>query len=236
MVPSQSEWEQRTSYLANAFVDLVKRYVKVNTGRGLDVGCAEGVVADVLKTKTGLEMFGVDPRVGGEICNLSPGGSKLYQGRAHQLPFPDAHFDCIILANVYEHIPPNLRSASLQEIRRVLVTGGMLIGQIPNPLFPIEQHSRLPLMGFMPKAVQLRYWQLAPVSKAHYRSFPRDWFPVTINELKSRGRESGFEVTLIRKFGYPADAFPISFRRIAHLLEHVFRSYPFAWQFAFRAR
>jgi ubiquinone/menaquinone biosynthesis C-methylase UbiE len=186
-------------------------------------------VADVLRKKTSLEMWGVDPRQ--QRRQLSAGGSELLPGLAHQLPFEDSYFDCAILANVYEHIPPNLRRASLEEIRRVLVKGGKLIGQLPNPRFPIEQHSRLPLMGFLPRVVQFKYWQIAPVS---WKPSARSWFPVTISELKRKVEESGFETVLITNFGYPAEALPSSFQRIARLLNSVIRSFPFAWQFVFQ--
>jgi len=215
--------------MSNTLIELVKRYVASVTNRGLDIGCAEGVVADAVRASTGLMMSGVDPNQ--KIRNFSPGGSELLPGSANQLPFPDSYFDCAILANVYEHILPNLRTPSLKEIKRVLVKGGMLIGQLPNPRFPIEQHSRLPLMGFLPRPVQLRYWEMAPVK---WKPSARFWFPVTINELTVRAKELNFETVLVRKFGYPAEVFPISLRWIADLLEEVIRCYPFAWQFVFR--
>ena len=231
MLQSTSEWETRNSYMSNTLIELVKCYVKPETNRGLDIGCAEGVVADAVRASTGLIMCGVDPQQ--KFRKLSTGGSELSPGSADHLPFPDSYFDCAILANVYEHILPNLRTSSLKEINRVLVKGGMLIGQLPNPRFPIEQHSRLPLMGFFPRSVQLRYWQVAPVK---WKPSARFWFPVTINELTARVNKVNFETVLVKKFGYPADVFPISLRWIAHLLEEVIRCYPFAWQFVYRKK
>jgi len=231
MLQSASEWETRNSYMASTLIELVKCYVKPETKRGLDIGCADGVVADAVRASTNLTMSGVDPLQ--KTRTFSPGGSELLPGLADHLPFPDSYFDCAILANVYEHILPNLRTPSLKEISRVLVRGGMLVGQLPNPRFPIEAHSRLPLMGFLPRLVQLRYWQLAPVK---WKPSARFWFPVTINELTQRTTELDFETVLIRKFGYPAEVFPVALRWIAHLLEEVIRCYPFAWQFVYRKK
>lgn len=229
MLQSTSEWETRNSYMSNTLIELVKYYVRPITRRGLDIGCADGVVADAVKASTRLTMSGVDPLQ--KTRTISPGGSELLPGLANHLPFPDSYFDCAILANVYEHILPNLRTPSLKEIRRVLIKGGMLIGQLPNPRFPIEQHSRLPLMGFFPRSVQLRYWKIAPVK---WKPSAQFWFPVTIGELTDRTNELHFERVLIRKFGYPAEVFPVSLRWLANLLENVIRCYPFAWQFVFQ--
>jgi SAM-dependent methyltransferase len=222
--------------MSSAIVDLVRGYVRVETNRGLDIGCAEGTVVDTIKAKTGIEMFGIDPRVGKDVGNISPAGAKLLHGGAHDLPFSDSYFDFAILANVYEHIPPKLRARALREINRVLVKGGMLIGQLPNPFFPIEQHSRLPLMGYLPKVVQLRYWKFAPVSSKARLGLPKVWFPVTINDLKKEGETAGFKAVSIIKFGYPADVFPPKFRQTARLLEGIIRAFPFAWQFVLEKR
>jgi len=45
---------------------------------------------------------------------------------ADALPFEEGFFDCLFSANVFEHIPPDRRLASLGEMRRVLRPGGVL--------------------------------------------------------------------------------------------------------------
>src|SRR5208282_6354614 len=105
LMMSQSEWQERNTYMSNAFVDLVRRYARINTNRGLDIGCGEGTVVDAIKVKTGIEMFGIDPRVGdGGIGGVSATGAQLLHGGAHDMPFSNSYFDFAILANVYEHI------------------------------------------------------------------------------------------------------------------------------------
>lgn len=229
MLLSESEWNARNSCMSNALIELVRHYVRTKTNRGLDIGCAEGVVADAINATMGLTMCGVDPVH--KIRHTSSGGSELLPGSAEHIPYPDSYFDCAILANVYEHIPPNSRKASLQEIERVLVKNGLLIGQLPNPRFPIEAHSRLPFMGFLPRSVQLKYWQIAPVK---WKPSVRWWFPVSINELTKGAESLGFETVHIRKFGYTVDVFPASLHWMAELFGPVIRCYPFAWQFVFR--
>jgi SAM-dependent methyltransferase len=51
------------------------------------------------------------------------------QGDAHALPFPDASFDCIVCADVLEHLQnPEL---ALEEMYRVLRSQGVLIISVP---------------------------------------------------------------------------------------------------------
>jgi len=229
LLQSPSEWERRNSYLSQTLADLADHYLNRATGRGLDIGCDDGSMADVIHARTELKMWGVDPRVGSEIKPYSQLGAVLVEGRAESLPFPDSHFDLALLANVYEHIPPDLRMTSLGEINRVLTKGGILMGQLPNPRFPIEQHSRLPFMGYLPAVVREKYWRLSPVT---WKS--RFWYPVTMKEFKRTAESAGFETVLIRKFTYPADVIPSSIRWLARLLENPIRAMSYAWQFVFR--
>jgi SAM-dependent methyltransferase len=62
------------------------------------------------------------------------------------MPFGDGDFDCITFANVFEYVSPEHRYPTIAAFRRVLVMGGILVGQLPNPYFPIESHSRLPFL------------------------------------------------------------------------------------------
>jgi SAM-dependent methyltransferase len=212
--------------LGRTLAELVREYAWSRTGRGLDVGCQNGELTDVLTASTELRWCGIDPAI--EHARRSAVGAELLHGWADELPFPDAQFDCAILANVYEHIPPDRRSASLAEIWRVLGPGGTLIGQLPNPLFPIESHSRLPFMGWLPLRARLLYWRLAPVPWEH------DFYVVTIGQLRQAARAVGYDVVLIRNFNYPTEAIPRSVRRLARVLAAPMRLIPWSWQFVLR--
>ena len=149
---SSEERESRNEYLARSLGCLVGAHVLPGARRALDIGCQTGLVTDRLARNTGLEWCGVDPVV--PARGVSPLGVPLFQGWAHEIPFPDRYFDCVSLVSVYEHIEPAFREASLAEIRRVLSVGGAVVGQLPNPYFPVEPHSRLPFMGWLPLEMQ----------------------------------------------------------------------------------
>lgn len=225
LLQSHEEWATRTHNLGDTLAELVRAYVQPTASRGLDVGCQEGAVTDILARRTALKWQGIDPNI--EQRAFSPDGLELRHGWAHEIPFPDAQFDCVLLANVYEHIPPSLYTASLQEMWRVLAKGGILVGQLPNPHFPIESHSRLPFMGWLPYGMQKIYFRLSPVPWAH------DFYVVTMKELRRRAEAVGYGTTFIRNFNYPLEVIPQSVRWAARLLDRPMQAVPWAWQFVF---
>ena len=154
-------------------------------------------------------------------------GAEIKHGWGHDIPFDDGAFDCVVFANVYEHVDPEYRQRTLEEILRVLAPSGILVGQLPNPHFPIESHSRLPFMGWLPMRAQKAYWRLSPVSWDH------DFYAVTIKDLRRRAERAGFHRELIRKFGYPLDAIPRKVRPVARMLSLPMKLMPWAWQFVF---
>jgi SAM-dependent methyltransferase len=50
----------------------------------------------------------------------------------HTLPFPDESFDCVTCIEVIEHIPEELRAATMGEVLRVLVPGGRFVLRCPH--------------------------------------------------------------------------------------------------------
>jgi SAM-dependent methyltransferase len=225
---SPSEWEARNFELAGSLGALIAEHVEVRTGRALDIGCGNGELTDRFGEGLALEWWGVDPDIAEE--HLSPGGSRLVRGFGHELRFDDGFFDCVTFANVYEHVPPPLRGATLAEIHRVLAPGGILVGQLPNPYFPIESHSRLPFLGYLPRPVQRWYWRLTPTGwdfeRAHF-------FRIGIRQLRNCAAEQGLRTVVVRDFNYPLDAIPRRVRRAAGL--HARLGFlPWAWQFVFR--
>jgi SAM-dependent methyltransferase len=129
---------------------------------------------------------------------------------------------------VFEHIAPEARDRSFLETRRVLKPGGVLVGQIPNPYFPIESHSRLPFLGWLPLSAQRRYWRLSRVPSQH------DFFVVTLRHVRDCAQRAGYEVEMERPFNYPIEAIPKRVRGMARAMTPVLRVYPWAWQFVLR--
>lgn len=228
LLQSKEEWEARNRELAGSLNALIVRHLGLKTGKALDIGCMAGELTDRYGDGLPLRWWGIDPDISEE--GTSAGGARLYTGFGHKLPFEADSFDCVTFANVYEHIPPNLRVATLAEIYRVLSPGGILVGQLPNPYSPIESHSRLPLLGCLPRGLQRWYWRLTPTGwdfdKAHF-------FSVTVKNLRRIAQARGFDVVDIHNFNYSAAAIP-SKLRWAVALHGRLGILPWAWQFVFR--
>lgn len=226
LMQSEEEWSIRNRVLSSALGDLACQFGTWEVKAGLDVGCQVGQLTDVLSERTHVEWVGVDPRIGEP--ERSPGDRPLLHGWGHDLEFPDASFDCVMLANVYEHVLPSLRLATLVELRRVLRPGGIVVGQIPNSRFVIESHSRLPLMGWLPLHVQKIYWRLSPVPWEH------NFFVVSGRQLAKDAEAAKLEVVMVANFNYPLEVIPHSVRPLARLLRATMEHHPWAWQFVLR--
>lgn len=229
LLQSPEEITTRSRILASTINELIRSHIQVKTFQGLDLGCQSGALTDILESPPNFTWWGVDPIIEEPI--LSSKGAKLLPGWAHQLSFPDSNFDCVVFANVYEHVAPELRTPSLAEIHRVLVKGGILVGQLPNPYFPIEAHTRLPFMGWLPRRLQSIYLRLSPVP---WKGTHPGFYVVSIKELKKRAEVLGFETVTIRNFNYPVEAIPEAVRWAAQLSRPAMHIVPWSWQFVFR--
>lgn len=226
LLQSDAEWDVRNRVLSETLTELVRSEGPDSAKEALDIGCQNGWTTDRYAKLTGLDWVGIDPALKEE--RRSPDGVALYPGFSNRLDFPDDSFDVLMLANVYEHIFPEDRVASFAEMRRVLRPGGVVVGQIPNPYFPIESHSRLPFMGWLPMRLQLLYWKLSPAPWEH------DFFVVTPKHLRRDAAAGGMRLAMVRKFNYPPEVIPQKVRWIARLLERPMRVWPWAWQFVLR--
>ena len=227
LLQSSDEVDIRNQTMVDSIVGLVGRHAQGPIRDVIDLGCQAGEITDLYARALNTAVTGIEPFI--DEPRRSPEGNQLLHGWSNALPFGDGQLDCVILANVYEHIRPEDRSASLDEARRVLTPGGLLVGQLPNPYFIIESHSRLPFMGWLPYRAQLKYWKLSPVAWEH------DFYSVAIRDLRRRARAAGLEVLEVNRFFYPLEAIPQRVRWAARLATPILRVMPWSWQFALRA-
>jgi len=226
LLQSEEEWDVRNRVLAASLACLAERYLRDEGGRGLDIGCQDGALTDYLNAHTKIGWEGIDPIL--PETQRSARGAVLHSAAADGIPYADSFFSCLLLANVFEHIPPPRRHASFVEMCRVLEPGGIIVGQIPNPYFPIEAHSRLPFMGWLPITLRKKYWVLSPVPWEH------DFFSVTPRHIKAETRRAGMQVVMIENFNYPVAALPKQVRPLAAALRFPMGRFPWAWQFVIR--
>ncbi|HYH58752.1 MAG TPA: class I SAM-dependent methyltransferase [Thermoleophilaceae bacterium] len=115
----------------------------------VDVGCGTAGLATL---GTPLAVTGVD-----RVPRAEYPGERFVQADATDLPFSDGEFDIAYSNSVVEHLPPADRPAFAAELRRA---GGRWLVQTPNRAFPIEPHSLLPFVHWLPRGLGRRLWRL----------------------------------------------------------------------------
>jgi hypothetical protein len=91
---------------------------------------------------------GVEPP--GEFARLFPSVRYVEVQRKAPLPFEDAEFDVVFSSAVVEHVGTRAdQRAFLQEVLRV---GQRAFVTTPNRWYPIEFHTMLPLIHYLPTA------------------------------------------------------------------------------------
>jgi methionine biosynthesis protein MetW len=128
----------------------------------LDVGCGDGVLGEFLTKEKSCEVYGLD--ISSLALDLSKTkGVVTYLCDVSHDPFPfgDKTFDVVIMTCILEHIP--FPEHTLEESKRVLKYGGLMIVTIPNATH-IRNRLEL-LMGRMPSellhmdaGIHFRFW------------------------------------------------------------------------------
>jgi SAM-dependent methyltransferase len=115
----------------------------------LDVGCGE----------LGLAAFEPPEQITGADIHDRPAypGARMVQADATDLPFADGEFDIAYSNSLIEHLEPALRPRFAAELRR---TAGRYFVQTPNHFFPVEPHSLVPGLQFLPLPARRRAWRL----------------------------------------------------------------------------
>jgi SAM-dependent methyltransferase len=110
-------------------------------------------------------------------------GIPYVQGDACDLPFADGAFDVVFSNAVVEHVGDELRQRAF--VAEALRVGRRVFLTTPNRWFPIEVHTRLPFVHWLPDAAAHRAYDLArvPWAKENRLLGPselRDLFPVPV--------------------------------------------------------
>lgn len=104
-------------------------------GLGLDVGCGDGILTDILLRYTGerrLVGIDLDPEET-KAARRYPFYDRVHTCTAHAIPEADATFDFVISNSVLEHIPD--LEGVIAEVGRVLKPGGQFLFTVPCPAF-----------------------------------------------------------------------------------------------------
>ena len=179
-------------------VGIIGQWVDLPRSRILDAGCGSGEFVHAMALE-GADAQGIEyvPEKVAEWQARHPGDARVRRGDIAGLDYPDQSFDAVLLNEVLEHVPDDVRA--LAEVHRVLKPGGTLLIFSPNRYYPIETHGVYTRRTGR-HLVQFRTFGLpyVPISIGDHfvRYWSRNYWPA---ELASMVRCVGFD---IRHHGY----------------------------------
>jgi len=137
---------------------------------------------------------------------------SFVRGDALHLPFRDQAFDFVHSSAVLEHVGSRDKQRRfIEECGRVARVGVFLT--TPNRWFPIEVHTRLPLLHWLPMPVFR-----SVLSRTRYASLAREdtlnlVSPFVLNDLSARLTEFDIELEYIWLTVLPSNIMFIAYRR-----------------------
>jgi 2-polyprenyl-3-methyl-5-hydroxy-6-metoxy-1,4-benzoquinol methylase len=78
-----------------------------------------------------------------------------------KLPFKPNSFNVVICNQVIEHVQKHQHQTLIDESYTVLKSEGLFYIATPNKLWPIEPHTKLPFLSYLPKKLAENYIKLA---------------------------------------------------------------------------
>ncbi|MFH1820684.1 MAG: class I SAM-dependent methyltransferase [Candidatus Nealsonbacteria bacterium] len=116
-------WSYYPTYLAKKkfIFDIFKK--EPADSKILDMGCGEGVFVEELISLGFKNVVGIDLNYSSELVT---------KGNILETPFPERHFNTVLLLDVIEHLSFQNQERVLGEIKRILKDDGNLIISIPN--------------------------------------------------------------------------------------------------------
>jgi SAM-dependent methyltransferase len=175
---------------------LIPRYSKV-----LDFGCGDGSRAGSFLRSNECSYLGADVSETAVAKCRGKGLEAIRFSPEARLPLDDDAFDTVLSFEVFEHLfDPQ---AALRDIRRVLSTGGCLVGSVPNSVY-VANRLLMALGHFSPggsPATSLR----APWKDPHIRFFNK-------RTLLSCLSEAGFRKCVVIGRDFSLRDFPVLYR------------------------
>lgn len=113
----------------------------------LDYGCGSGHIARYFAERNDVTAADIaDQRDDGQRDRM-----RFVLVESGHLPFEDASFDIVLLNHVITYVPD--QESLMLEVRRVLRDDGVCYFALPNRNFPLEAHSKIPFIHYLPRPV-----------------------------------------------------------------------------------
>lgn len=162
--------------------------------RILDCACGRGFYLNMVRHVSACRLVGLEleadiiAKARRNVGHLP--GITLTRGNIYALPFPDDHFDGVILSEILEHIDDDV--AGLREVWRVLKPGGVVAITVPHANYPFWWD---PINKTLETVLhtRIRRGPLAGIWANHVRLYER-------GQLRAAAERAGFAVEAERAF------------------------------------
>jgi SAM-dependent methyltransferase len=158
---------------------------KYSLNYSLDIGCGKANLTKKISNKYNFETIGID--IGRSF--FLEGNARFLTADASLLPFKLKSFVLVTAFSLIEHIREDCRKRFFEEVKEVLADDGVFVMQFPNRYFPIEQHSFLPFVGYLPSRLHSLFYH-------SYVSVPSK------KRVVEEMTKQGFKIEII-KYGVP---------------------------------
>lgn len=111
-------------------INTVARMIPRGVNKVLDIGFGGGLLEDIVGNS--YDWYGIDISPKSVKTAYGKHPDKHFQvGQITNLKFPKNYFDCVVVLEVMEHIPPRLTFKALSQVYKVLKPGGYLMVSVP---------------------------------------------------------------------------------------------------------
>jgi 2-polyprenyl-3-methyl-5-hydroxy-6-metoxy-1,4-benzoquinol methylase len=209
-----AEYDDYMMDLSKAYYRKITRDVLqyCNGNSILDIGCYDGSLGEVV-LKKGYKVYGVEAHHEASRRALEKGIEVVKRDIEEGLPWPDNTFDCVIAAEIIEHLYDTTRF--IKEIGRVLKPGGVFVMSVPN-IACLTNRLRL-LLDLYPRYCDYR----AENAAGHIRVY-------TMGSAVSQIKENSFDILRVAGANFPLPMhsrfIPIFVKKLAIFLGDYFPS------------
>ena len=156
-------------------------------GRGLDLGCGNGLVTGLVRERSGArweELVGVDPDPR-EVALARESGiyDAVHESPGDAIEVADGAFDFVFSNSVLEHVDE--LEPTVREVGRVLRPGGLFVFTVPSPSFPENLGRPGPVGRLATGARDVASYRAAIDRRLAHRRY------LTLDEWRATTRERG---------------------------------------------